>query len=442
MDVTFITVEERDAPEPAAPPTPNVRWQRTPIDAPPAWIERALRNPTEHKRQVDTYRYETSSTTVTTGPIQFINRPPVAVDDSASVRRNSSGTLINVLANDSDPDPGDRITVTAVTTPSNGTVQNVGNGVIYTPRANFVGSDAFSYTIADSAGLTATARVTVNVVEVPPVAQDDSATTPRNTAVTIDVLANDRDPGGTALTLVSVTVPANGRAEIVDNRVRYTPNPGFGGTDGFSYTVRNAAGSTATARVTVTVTNRAPTAVDDAATTVGARPVSIDVLANDSDPEGDALAIAGVGTPANGTARIDGTRIVYQARVGFSGVDSFTYTVRDAFGATATATVRVTVQPNLPPVVPATMAYILKGQSVDLNVLANARDPEGDPIAVTRITRMPTQGTAALLANNVIQYRHTPGTIGEDVIEFEVTDGQGNTVIGRAIVYINRIPSP
>ncbi len=88
----------------------------------------------------------------------------------------------------------------------------------------------------------------------PPVAQDDVATTAFGTAVTIEVLANDSDPDGDPLTVVSVTTPANGAAEInADQTVTYTPNAGFSGTDSFGYTISDGREGTASATVTVTV---------------------------------------------------------------------------------------------------------------------------------------------------------------------------------------------
>ena len=87
----------------------------------------------------------------------------------------------------------------------------------------------------------------------PPVAVDDSATTPENTAVTIDVLNNDSDADGDTLTVDSVTQGAHGSVINNDDDVTYTPDSGFSGTDSFTYTVSDGNGGTDTATVTVTV---------------------------------------------------------------------------------------------------------------------------------------------------------------------------------------------
>lgn len=444
VDIDFVTIEDTVIPGEETVVTDgstNASWTKREIDVPAGWVERALKNIPEHKRQVDVYQYVEDTTTTRDGPRVFTNRPPVAGNDAATVVRNAPGTMINVLANDSDPDSNPLI-VQSVTQPANGSVQNVGNGVIYTPRANFTGTDTFTYTISDGQGGTATGTVTVTVADSAPTAADDTANTARNTAVDVNVLANDRDPEGTPLTIASVTQPMNGRAEIVGTQVRYTPNTRFAGTDRFSYTIRDAAGNTATANVTITVANGAPVAVDDTARTLGVAPVTIDVLANDRDPETDALSVASVGNPGNGTARIDANRVIYTANSGFTGVDSFTYTVRDEFGATATATVRVTVDRNMAPTAVTDTLTVLKARAATINVLANDTDPEGNTLRVTRISSNPTLGRAELNADGTITYTHNPGPIGQDVFSYEISDGQGNTAIGNVQVTIIRVPTP
>ena len=128
------------------------------------------------------------------------------------------------------------------------------------------------------------------------------------------MLANDTDANGDPLTITAVTVPGNGTAVIndggtpgdpSDDTIDYTPAAGFAGTDTFSYTIYDGNGGTDTATVTVGVNNAAPVAVDDAATTPTDTLVNVDVLANDSDPNGDPLTITAVTVPGNGTAVIN-----------------------------------------------------------------------------------------------------------------------------------------
>lgn len=345
VDVSFLTVEEKTE---TAPPTTKtetvVEWVKTPVDLPSAWIDRALRNPAQHKRTVDVYRYEETTVTESLGERVYLNRTPVAVNDVTTVQRDQS-VSIAVLANDTDPD-GQSLVVTAVTQPAHGTVSFTATGVTYTPAEGYVGTDGFTYTISDGNGGVDTATVAITVFDRPPVANADAAMTRVDTPVVIDVLANDTDPDGDALSLTAVGTPAHGVAIVSGGAVSYTPAAGFVGVDSFSYTITDANGTTATGTVTVTVEagNRAPVANDDFAETINPVWVLIDALANDSDPDGDAIEIVSFTQPANGTVvQVAPGQFHYKANAAFCGLDPFTYTIRDSAGNEATATVTVNV---------------------------------------------------------------------------------------------------
>lgn len=290
---------------------------------------------------VDDVRFRDVAVTLC-GPAQ--NRMPDAVDDEATVKAGGS-TDIEVLSNDSDPD-GDAIFVTSVTTPSNGTATHDGSTVTYSANAGFSGSDNFFYSISDGFGGSDVARVTVNVNGAPQ-AVDDAATTNEDQAVTVDVLANDTDPNGDALSVTATSGAGNGSTSINgDGSVSYMPNANFHGTDSFSYTVSDGNGASSTATVTVTVAsvNDSPVAANDSATCSKNRSVKVSVLANDSDVDGDVLSVTAVSRPSSGTATInsDGT-ITYQARKGFEGIATFDYSVSDGNGGVSSATVTVAV---------------------------------------------------------------------------------------------------
>lgn len=119
-----------------------------------------------------------------------------------------------------------------------------------------------------------------------------------------------------------------------------------GGRFDFTVTAYDAFGCTGTQDYSIQVPNNAPNAVDDeTSVVVDSTDNVIDVLANDSDADGDTLAIEAVGTPANGTATIVGTTITYTPNTGFTGDDTFNYTINDGYGATDTANVTVHVGP-------------------------------------------------------------------------------------------------
>ncbi len=346
VEIEFVSLEQssrdvvvREATEAST----RVQWQREEIDD-PAWLRRALRNPIQHKREVDVYRIARSETQVRLGPQVVVNTFPAAADDSASTLQGFA-VVIDVLENDSDPD-GDPLSVTAVTQPANGVAEiNGDQSVTYTPNPDFFGSDSFGYTTDDGAGGQAMAQVSVTVIERPPlVLGDDQASTPRTQPVTIDVLAND---SGQGVVLQSVGDPANGTAVISGGQVEYTPERSFVGTDTFIYTAEDEFGITSTATISVEVTpfNQLPVAVDDQATTRKEVAVLIDVLANDFDPDGDPLTIISVTAMTRyGSAEVTAdNQILYTPMPAWWGGDELTYTVDDGFGGQASATITLEV---------------------------------------------------------------------------------------------------
>ncbi len=226
----------------------------------------------------------------------------------------------------------------------------------------------------------------------PPRAVDDAADTPEDTPVTIDVLGNDSDPDRNTLVVVEVSAPTHGTAVVSDTgAVVYTPEPDFHGTDRFTYVVGDGSGLTARAAVDVTVlpVDDPPLAGDDAADTPEDTPVTIDVLSNDSDPDGDALALVEVSAPTHGTAVTDTGAVVYTPEPDFHGTDSFTYVVGDGSGLTARAAVDVTVRPvNDPPLAAGVIpdrTLDIGDEPVALDLIPFFADRDGDALDYTAV---------------------------------------------------------
>jgi large repetitive protein len=182
-----------------------------------------------------------------------------------------------------------------------------------------------------------------------PVAVNDNATTNEDTATTISVLANDTDPESNTLSVSSASNPPKGAAVVnANNTITYTPDSNTNGADSFTYAISDGNGGTATATVNMTVNaiNDAPIAVDDNATTTQNVATTITVLANDTDPESNTLSAISASTPAHGTRTINpNNTITYTPATNYTGTDSFTYTISDGNGGTATATVNLTINP-------------------------------------------------------------------------------------------------
>lgn len=178
------------------------------------------------------------------------------------------------------------------------------------------------------------------------VATPDNFTTPVGRQLSFDPLVNDVHADGTTLTVGSLTAPGHGTATVDGSVVTYTPQSGFDGVDAFQYTVTDGAGHNATGTVTMTVAavNLPPLATDDVVSVAAGGTEdahTITVLANDTDPDGDALTIVEVGAPSNGAvATVDGGAIRV-SNLPTGGVTTFTYSITDGHGGYSTANVMV-----------------------------------------------------------------------------------------------------
>ena len=280
-----------------------------------------------------------------------VNQDPLPANDVASVALNGT-VLIDVLANDNDPD-GNALTLIAVSVAANGGAVTIeSNRVRYTPVTGFSGSDTFTYTVSDGAGGTATAQVSVAVNQVGPVNQaplgvDDAVTLDEDTSLLFDARLNDSDPDGDPLTIVSITQPTHGVAVLENGLIRYTPSANYHGPDTLFYRLSDGLGLEDTARVTITISplNDAPVAVADTASLAEDTSVLIDVLANDADIDGDALTLVIAAGPQHGTATIENGRVRYTPAANYNGADTFTYRVVDPAGASAEAVGHITINP-------------------------------------------------------------------------------------------------
>ena len=301
--------------------------------------------------------------------------PPSLEDDSASGKEGES-LRVEVLENDGSVGEA---TPKIASDPSDGAVEIDGKVAVYTPDDGFAGTDTFEYTVTGRYESTPKATVEVEIMPAndAPVAKDDSAKTTENEEVSVDVLANDDDPDGDALTIASVGSPEYGGAKKADGvGVVYTPDQDFDGTDTFDYTVADEKGNKAQASVEVTVEgdDDAPVAEDDVASVVEKKTITIDVTGNDRDPEGKGLTVELAGKPRRGTAKLNGAKVEYTAPSGYNGRTAFSYTVEDQGGNVAKARVHVGIYQKLdgdPPLVKLPRQSI---QPDELAVIVNKND--------------------------------------------------------------------
>jgi hypothetical protein len=197
-----------------------------------------------------------------------------------------------------------------------------------------------------------------------------------------------------------------------------------------------------------TPTNQAPTAVDDSASTAFETPVTIAVLGNDTDPDlpNDTLRVTSASPGSSGATAVnaDGT-ITYTPGVGFSGVDTFQYTIADGGGLADAGIVTVTVGPapavNRAPVAGADSASTTAGVAVTLtNLRANDSDPDGDPLTITGVAQG-TGGTATLGTNSTVTFAPAAGFTGTATFTYTVSDGRGGSAVGTVTVTVTA-PAP
>jgi len=292
-------------------------------------------------------------------------------DDDTPDARNDNFTVDeddvlsnNVMTNDlglGDPP----VLVVNNTNPVNGNlVINNDGSFTYTPNANYNGNDSFQYTIEDVDGdqSSATVSITVNPMNDLPVANNDTYSTAEDTALSDDVSSNDQNLFDQPITYSLVSDVSNGSLSLNANGTfTYTPNSEFFGSDGFTYNLTDGNGDAVQASASITVifnNDAAPVANNDNTSTNEDTAVIIDVLANDTDVDGnqtiDKASVLVKSGPANGSLSqnfVTG-EVTYTPNNNYTGSDSFTYTIKDNSGAEsniATVSINVTVD-NDPPV--------------------------------------------------------------------------------------------
>jgi VCBS repeat-containing protein len=392
-------------------------------------------------------------------PVGSPNQAPIAQVDAYAATEDTVLTVPvenGVLSNDSDPE-ADSLTVTAydAVSTANGTVVMTADGAFtYTPTMDFAGTDSFTYTVSDGVNaVSQTVTVNVNPVNDAPVGNEDSLSTGSGTPLTfwsVELLANDSDIDGDALSLESVTQPANGTVtDNNDGTFTYTPNANFSGIDSFSYVVTDGTTSSAPVPVNVSVdfVNTAPiaTADDLVVDEDGSLVIAVtDLLTNDSDGDGHSLTWESFTQPPNGTLvdNNDGT-LTYTPTGEFNGTDSFTYTINDGFGETATATVTITVNSvNDAPLATADAVSTPQDNPLVIataTLLGNDTDIDGDPLSVDSVGN-PANGTLTDVGNGSYTYTPNAGFTGTDSFTYTVTDGNGGT--DTATVTVTVMPPP
>ncbi|WP_461205011.1 Ig-like domain-containing protein [Clostridium sp. DL1XJH146] len=442
-------------------------------------------NPAEnfHGEEIITYTISDGNGGTSTGNITVtvnsVNDAPIAVDDAFTVEEDSVDNVFAVLINDTDVD-GDTLAIDSVTTSEDGTVEKEIDSVtgvetgklIYKPAANYIDIEIITYTISDGNGGTSTANVTItiNSVNDDPIAMNDAFTVEEDSENNVlAVLVNDTDIDGDTLSIDSASTSADGTVEKeIDSvtgaetgKLIYKPAANFHGEETITYTISDGNGGTSTVNITVTVNsvNDAPIAVDDAFTV---EEDSVDnvfaVLINDTDVDGDTLAIDSVTTSEDGTVEkeIDSVtgaetgKLIYNPAENFHGEEIITYTISDGNGGTSTGNITVTVNSVNDAPIAVDDAFTVEEDSENnvFDVLANDIDVDGDTLSIVSVSLIgdgtvekeidPVTGVeTGKLIYSPLEYLEE-----EETITYTISDGNGGTSTAIVTVIAIYIEDP
>ncbi|MCA1832191.1 MAG: Ig-like domain-containing protein [Actinomycetota bacterium] len=275
--------------------------------------------------------------TITVNPV---NDAPVADPQSVSTAEDNA-LAITLTGSDVE---NDALTYSIVSDPLHGTVSGEGTDYLYVPVADYCGPDAFTFQADDSAATgVATVSIDVECVNDPPVAQDQSLSTDEDTALPVTLVALDVE--GDALTYSVLGGPSHGTLDGSGASLVYSPFANYNGPDSFSFVANDGTddGTVGTVSIVVNAVNDNPDAAPDLAATEQYTPVTIDVLANDGDLDGDTVTVVSATSTSKGatTVNANGT-ITYRPNTSFKDSDVFHYVISDGKGGNATGEVTVT----------------------------------------------------------------------------------------------------
>ncbi|EGQ9807747.1 tandem-95 repeat protein [Vibrio parahaemolyticus] len=308
------------------------------------------------------------------------------------------------------------------------------NGVAtITPTADWNGKETITFTAKDSSGESISQTVNFTVAPVADIVAD-KATVVEDTPTIIKVLGNDTfEDDGKVVSLDTNNGPANGTVSVnPDGSVTYTPNDNYVGKDTFTYIVTSGGVSeSTTVNVDVTPVNDAPVAKDDTATTQEDTAVTIDVLPNDTDVDGDKLSIQSASVPSDqGTVEIVDGKLVFTPAKNFHGDAEITYTVSDG-ALTGQATVKVTVNAvNDTPVVESNIADQALAEdftpyTIDLNTAFSDVDNVDGELTFSVSGNSNIQ---VAIVNGIATITPTADWNGSETLAFTATDPSGESV--------------
>nr|WP_243197048.1 tandem-95 repeat protein [Vibrio parahaemolyticus] len=364
-------------------------------------------------------------------------------------------TTEELLSNVDDEDKDTLSVENLIIDKGNGTLVDNGDGTwTFTPQIDDDTEVSFTFDIIDDEDIVVSGSANLDILPIndAPNAENDVITTEEDTAVTIDVLVNDSDVEGDALSIQSASVPKEqGTVEVVDGKLVFTPAENFNGEATISYIVTDG-DLTDEAKVSVTVTpvNDSPVAVDDTTSIQEDTAVTIDVLTNDTDVDGDKLSIESASVPKEqGTVEVVDGKLVFTPAENFNGDAEITYTVTDG-ELTDEAKVTVTVNPvNDVPTIKVEAVESITEDAVSTDTVVatlTVRDTDTPEDQLTVSLENNSNGYFVLVGNEVKLTQAGVDAVNNDelnlkdlTISASVSDGVNPTANGSDSLIVNRV---
>ncbi|MBE3772223.1 tandem-95 repeat protein [Vibrio parahaemolyticus] len=364
-------------------------------------------------------------------------------------------TTEELLSNVDDEDKDTLSVENLIIDKGNGTLVDNGDGTwTFTPQIDDDTEVSFTFDIIDDEDLVVSGSANLDILPIndAPNAENDVITTEEDTAVTIDVLVNDSDVEGDALSIQSASVPSEqGSVDIVDGKLVFTPAENFNGEATITYIVTDG-DLTDEAKVTVTVTpvNDSPVAVDDTTSIQEDTAVTIDVLTNDTDVDGDKLSIESASVPKEqGTVEVVDGKLVFTPAENFNGDAEITYTVTDG-ELTDEAKVTVTVNPvNDAPTIKVEAVESITEDAVSTDTVVatlTVRDTDTPEDQLTVSLENNSNGYFVLVGNEVKLTQAGVDAVNNDelnlkdlTISASVSDGVNPTANDSDSLIVNRV---
>ncbi|MFH4400599.1 tandem-95 repeat protein [Vibrio diabolicus] len=378
--------------------------------------------------------------------IKPVNDAPIATNDAIQTDEDSQ-VVIDVLANDSDIEGDDLSITSASVSEKQGIVEIVDGKLVFTPAENFNGNATISYTISDGElEDEAQVSVTVNSVNDAPIALNDATITEEDTSVTIDVLPNDTDIDGDALSIESASVPSDqGQVEIIDGKLVFTPTENFNGDAEITYTVTDGSlTDQATVTVTVNAVNDTPVVEGNIADQTLAEdftPYTIDLNTAFSDVDNaDGELTFSVSGNSNIQVAIVNGIATFTPTADWNGSEILTFTATDPSGESVSQTVNFTVAPVADIV--ADKATVVEDTATIIKVLDNDTFEGDDKVVSLDTNNGPANGTVSVNPDGSVTYTPNDNYHGTDSFTYIVKSGgvSESTTVSVDVTPVNDAP--